>query len=250
MPILTNRDRLEILIRNPQFVQDLEYLQSRFNLSEDLPKTKLKRVGQCLEEVCEPTKREIIRARFRAVDIELDAPAASLDPNEPTDPDASLKNIQKLIAQLKSGERRDATLTRAVRVIRYKTVPGNGDNPDIILHLRDEQFLTLEIDLLAANTENLCEEARKAIAGFRSIISKKDRTRKHHKSTLHIDPWAVYDACNGKSMNAIWEFAKEVRRKRTGSVDGFTSESKEYKAARRALKIAQDLMKSLSYPSQ
>lgn len=242
MPTLTNLDRLEILTRNAQFIRDLEYVQkfsapSRERLPfllEDLPKTQLRRRGRFFEEVREPTKREMIRARIMAAGV---------------NPGASLKRLRERMEEVKHGKRRDASLIQAVRpIIKYDTVRGNGGEPDIIRSLRDERFLTLEIDLLAANTKNLTKEVGEYLAEFRSTIRKEERTRKHHASTSDIDPWAVYDACHGKSGTTLWKFAKEIFRERRGGVAGFTSQSKEYKAARRALKIATDLMTRLPYP--
>ncbi len=218
MPTLTNRDKLEILSRNSQFLADLEELNKPQSLHDTLS-----------PEVQE--RREHLRTRIVRV-----WPNSNISP----------EGVKTLLQQVRQGSRRDQSLTRAVRPIPHERILGDAATPGTIRYLRAGCYLTIEIDLTAATKEALLEEISEFLEAFRPEHMKGIRKRKKHETTAEFDPWKVYD--QRKSGKTLYEIAKTAYARNNGTKAGFTGNSREYKAAKRALKAAESMMNSLQYP--
>lgn len=219
MPRLSNRDKLEILTRNLQFMADLKEINAPFDLS------------RTLSPEVQPTNA-VLRKRIKHVlgwsDISPDS-------------------IRNLLKKLRNEALPDDALTHAVSVIPDKKILGVRDEPTIYHLLRDGRFLKLEIDLTAANKKDLLNEVGEYITAYQPKQVRSHRKAKRHKSTSYIDVWDVYD--EWKSGKRPYQIAQQAyRRNRTGSTANFSSNTAAFKAVKRAIKAAKDMIARLPYP--
>ncbi len=228
MTALTVRDKLEILLRNKEFLKDLQRL-------EKLPRIYGKQpFGGHDDKTDEPflsrlkvNERDALRSKIKSA---LGYSAVSE------------KGLRKKLDELKSTSCPYSSFIPPVSVIPYQATPGTFHS------LREERFLTLEIDVTAASMDELLKEIGGTLRSIRPTLTKSTRRRKTHVSTAHIDPWEVFDKkTSGGKKYAI---AKEAYRKKYNTTAGFSSNAPECKAVDRALKYVQDRIKSFPYPNR
>lgn len=220
MSTLSELNRLQVLIRYPQFMADVRELTAPFDLRRVFPSGTQGRVA-------------LLRTRL----------TQALGHSH-----ISPEGISKLLKQLKSGTRQKGALSHAVKVLPDKTTRGTRGVPGTIRLLRDGRFLKLEIDLTAAHKEDLLKEVGEYISDYQPEQARRQRKDKHHKSTSHIDLWEVYD--RWKSGAKPYQIARRLYRERTETTAGFGTNTKEYKAVHRKLKAAKDMIERNPYPHQ
>ena len=220
MATLSELNRLQVLIRSPQFMADVEEVNAPLYLQRVFAPENRGRVA-------------LLRARI----------TQTLGHSH-----FSPESIHARVKQLKSGTRRKVVRAYAVKVLSDKTTRGARGVPGVIRVLRDGRFLKLEINLTAAHKEDLLKEVGEYISYFQPEEVRSQRQDKHHKATSGIDMWDVYDRCS-KGMTPF-AIAREFYKKRTGSEAGFGTHTKEYKTVLRKRKTAQGMIDRNPYPRQ
>jgi hypothetical protein len=133
-----------------------------------------------------------------------------------------------------------------VRIIPHKITRGGKARAGTIQYLQDRRYLTICIDLKAGTKKRILNEISKHIGTFKATTGRLERKRKKHKSTSHVDLWAIYDGfTNGKKQ---YQMAKELYRKRNGTLAGFSNAVPEFGAIRRAIESASRMIETLPYP--
>ena len=221
MPVLSKLNRVQVFIRTPQLMAYVEEQKEPLNL----------------RRIFSPEDRArdaMIRARIKQVFGRSHV---------------STESIRTLLSQLKKGKyRKGAFAEVAVKVLPESRTLGSRGVPGIIRVLRDGRFLTLEIDLTAANKEDLLSQVGEKISAYQPEQVRNQRQDKHHKSTEHIDMWDVYDRWKGGEK--VYRIAKQFYRERTGSPAGFGTNTKECKAVQRKVVAARSMIENNPYPAQ
>ncbi len=231
MPRLSKRDKLEILVRNPEFMADLKELNRPLTLQERIS-----------PEVWE--QRDRIRSKVCKVW---------------GNPHASPEGITQLLDRFRQASNQresyalEKSLTHAVKPIPQNTIRSGSVQPDQIQFLREGRFLTLELDLGAATIEDLEMEVGEYIRAFRPKglrVGRKRKSHSGHEAIKDLDPWvALKQHEDGQKPYAIAKaFYREHNR---GSLAGFSDNADSWKkAASAALKAAQLMISSLPYPPE
>ncbi len=219
MPRLSPHDKLEALKRQPPFMRDLAklYPGNPNDLFEDLFHLDL------LERERRATERARLEARMKQLGIlEL------LPVRVRTKQEAAKKASSRVIVK-------PPVCAIPVRKVFPLSCISARD-----LFLRDNRYLTLEIDLASENVKKLTAQVQTYISAYRKV-PKEERLR-----TPKVDHWDIWDRkhVHGQSLLAI---AKEF----SGIDDDVNVNGdlkRVYEQVRRANRRAAKILKAVTYP--
>ncbi len=219
MPRLSPHDKLEALKRQPAFKRDLAklYPGNPNDLFEDLFHLDL------LEREKRATERDRIGARMKQLGV-LELLPVRVRTKQQSAKKASSRAIVK-----------PPVCAIPARKIFPQTCISARD-----LFLRDNRYLTLEIDLASENVKKLAAQVQTYISAYRKV-SKEERLRRPK-----VEHWDIWDRkhLHGQSLLAI---AKEV----SGINDDVNVNDdlkRTYEQVRRAYQRAVQILKTVTYP--